>query len=421
MSVTIPEMNGGNPVTFDKQGVNLETSQAPIINDELFEPEKSNAKLLEVQNKGSLAAKVKLRFDVTDSGLQDALWFDFIQVQNDGTTTGSFSRSPMNQLSALADAVEVELGKKETVRFVLVYGMNEEAGNEYQGKTFTADVTIHAKQNTVEQDGFGSDQYDKDAEFGYVKVTSETNLINTVKQLRAGEKVKIETTKDMNITETLVVPENTEVLINAKNNVIEIGDDSDSNRATLFNKGTMTIENCRIINNDTGNISENENNSAIYSTGNLMLKSCEILNKAGINGTYCVTINDGNATLNNCNINATRGGLAIENDATVHMTGGSITVAYYYPVYVYGNGHSVCTDVTFVKIPKLDTQEGTGGNALIFNAFDEENYGDKGSLIFNNCKFKSTREDGSSLEIYNNFKGLTFNDCSFENVTNLPQ
>ncbi len=189
-SVTISGINNNGAVTFEATGENLETSTTPIISEELFEPGKSNAKLLEVQNKGSLAAKVKLSFDVTDGGLQKALWFDFVQVDEKGQATGSFTKRPMGELTALAEGVEVPLASNQSVRFVMIYGMSEDAGNEYQGKTFTADVTIHAKQNTVEKDGFGSDQYDKNAQYdGYASTQEEFK--DLLAQAEPGDKIAV--------------------------------------------------------------------------------------------------------------------------------------------------------------------------------------------------------------------------------------
>ena len=157
---TIPGVNNGNAFGFKDQGTNLKGENVPaIIDEKLWEPGVSNAKLLTVTNTGSLATNVQVKFDVKDGGLMNALWFDFINVEN-----GQFTKRPMSQLAALGDATTVTLEAKESVSFILVYGMDEEAGNEYQGKDFSADVKIIATQATVEKDGFGNPNYDKDAD-----------------------------------------------------------------------------------------------------------------------------------------------------------------------------------------------------------------------------------------------------------------
>ena len=167
---TIDGVNNGQPFTFEKDGQNLQAQNCPaIINETTWEPGISNAKLLTVTNSGDLATKVKLEFDVTDEGLMNALWFDFIQVDQN-VVTGQFVRRPMSELTTLAEQTEVSLNAGQSVSFILVYGMDEDAGNEYQGKTFSADVSILATQNTVEQDGFGNNNYDSDAVYKQVTV-----------------------------------------------------------------------------------------------------------------------------------------------------------------------------------------------------------------------------------------------------------
>lgn len=131
-----------------------------IISEELWEPGKSNAKLLKVSNNGNLAAKVKLNFSITDGGLAEALWFDFVQVK-DGQVQGQFTKRPMKSIGDLAKNHEVKLQANENVQYVLVYGMKEEADNTYQGKNFSLDVTINATQLNSEEDGFGNPDYDK--------------------------------------------------------------------------------------------------------------------------------------------------------------------------------------------------------------------------------------------------------------------
>ena len=161
---TIKEVNGGEPFGFGEKK-DIEEAQTSIISEELWEPGKSNAKLLTVTNKGDLAAKIKLQFEVTDAGLTGALWYDFVQVTNDNLS-GSFTRRPMITLNNLASSMDdTVLEAGESLQFILVYGMNEDAGNEYQGKSFEANVTILGTQATVETDGFNNNQYDKEATY----------------------------------------------------------------------------------------------------------------------------------------------------------------------------------------------------------------------------------------------------------------
>ena len=164
-SFTITDVNNSMEFTFeaDAQAQDLkEENCPPIISDDLWEPGKSNAKLLKVENAGTLAVKIKLDFE-TAGDLTDALWFDFIQVKS-GEVTGSFTKRPMSTLSTFAENLELPIiAKGDALEFILVYGMYEEAGNEYKETDFTANVSILATQYTYEKDGFGSNTYDENA------------------------------------------------------------------------------------------------------------------------------------------------------------------------------------------------------------------------------------------------------------------
>lgn len=190
---------------------------------------------------------------------------------------------------------------------------------------------------------------------------------------------------------------------------------------TVLNRGNLTIKNGKITNLNTE--SEFGNPAVASVSGNLNLENCTISNKAGISGSYCVQIEGGTATLTDCTINGDRGGLAVQESGQVIVQGGTFTAAYYYPLYVYGNGHSTFTDTKFVKVPKLDTQTGNGGNYLIYNGINPV-YGDTGTVTFNSCVFESTRDSGSKLEVYDAdsqaFYHLTFNNCTYTNVTGTP-
>ncbi len=161
---TVAGFNGDAAFGFGA-AQNLE-SAGPMISAQNWEPGTSDAKLLSVKNTGTLAAKINLRFTVTDGGLADALWFDFVQVSADNAVTGTFTRRPMSTLAAFAEGIEIPLaGAGYEVRFLFLYGMNEGAGNAYQNASFEVSVTVLAKQMSAEVDGFGDTIYDKDAEY----------------------------------------------------------------------------------------------------------------------------------------------------------------------------------------------------------------------------------------------------------------
>ena len=80
--ITVPDgVIAGNTLIFGAaEDIEAEGAK-PVISESNWEPGQRNAKLLTVANSGSLAAKIKLEFNVTNGELTDALWFDFIQVK----------------------------------------------------------------------------------------------------------------------------------------------------------------------------------------------------------------------------------------------------------------------------------------------------------------------------------------------------
>ena len=141
---------------FAKEGTDFEGSNA-FISDTLFEPGKTYVRQLRIKNDGSLAAKVKLQFDITDNSLSDALWFAVLDIKE------ANGRQRVSTINETLDSIELSLTPNNFEDLVFVFGMDEEAGNEYMNKSFAASLSIYATQYTYEEDGFGSDQYDKDA------------------------------------------------------------------------------------------------------------------------------------------------------------------------------------------------------------------------------------------------------------------
>lgn len=153
-----------------------------IIKEAAFAPGEWNAKLLTVKNTGDLAAVVTLDFVITDDGLTEALWYDFVGVSG-GAVTGEFDKRPMNTLATYSEGREYPVEAKGEISFIFLYGMNEEAGNDYQGESFGVDAYILARQAT--------DGAEYEAMFTYAASAEDVqNAIN------AGEKVYI--TQDLN-------------------------------------------------------------------------------------------------------------------------------------------------------------------------------------------------------------------------------
>lgn len=123
------------------------TGSNAIISESSWEPGSSNAKLLTVTNAGDINLKIKLYFDITDgSELTGALWYDFMQIEN-GAISGQFTQREMSTIEALGQATPaIEIKPAESVSFILVYGMNTSADNQYQEKSFECSVKVYATQ-----------------------------------------------------------------------------------------------------------------------------------------------------------------------------------------------------------------------------------------------------------------------------------
>ena len=159
----------------------------PLFTETTWEPGQYGAILIRVSSYDStLAEKVSLDFTITDNGknLADALWYKLHAVQ---TVSASYQGAMLDALefkdhrpASEADGVttmsKIEEDATEPLTlypdyhqgqyayYVLEYGMYTSAGNEYQGGSFGLDFSVNATQAPYEEDGFGSDQYDKDAD-----------------------------------------------------------------------------------------------------------------------------------------------------------------------------------------------------------------------------------------------------------------
>ena len=183
-----------------------EAQFAQNSNETLWEPGKTQIVYLGVQNKGSLALKYNILLDVTDNGLAGALEYavldgaradDLAGVTDwealkamEGAQTGDIKAgrtiaAPNGCLDEIANDT-----KDETDYFALAVHMKEDAGNEYQGKDITIDVTVVATQATAEEDGFGNDQYDADAEYPVVATDTDA-LTEIIQSASADEPVTV--------------------------------------------------------------------------------------------------------------------------------------------------------------------------------------------------------------------------------------
>ncbi|WP_165247781.1 TasA family protein [Adlercreutzia sp. ZJ141] len=402
----IDGVNGGVAFGFGN-AVDI-TTPGPIIAEEKWEPGATNAKLLTVTNKGNLAAQVKLQFDIKDEGLQDALWFDFVQVKN-GQATGQFTQRPMNTLNTFASGLELPVGPSNegvaadadfpnSVSFILVYGMYEEADNNYQGKSFSADVTILATQYTYEADGFGNNQYDKEAKYP-VPVSDNSELKEA---LAAGESVCL--TQDVSITETLNISSNAEDPISIDLNGKKLSTPAESNIDGVvdIHSGTVSILNGTIESN-----SSQETSSALYAGGSSKVTVDKCVITSTKNKTYAVVTNG-----------------AHSKEATITITDSKIIAGSddnnkgyvgYFPAGTITLKNCTATGHIFISGGTVNIDGGTY-TATGFSKQDKIWYAEDSATYIKNLPSGSACNFGDSILIYDNRDGYTLSGVSIKNV-----
>ena len=169
---------GGSGDIF-KEGANANDSTAT-----LWEPGKTQVVYLAVANLGNLALKYNIVLNVTDEDTTDAVnlgdVLEFAVVDYGKTAPATridawdASAAVPTLGSLLVDGKVVaapngQLEVGESDYFALAVHMQEEAGNEYQGKSISIDVTVVATQLNAEEDSFGKD-YDEDAVYPVASV-----------------------------------------------------------------------------------------------------------------------------------------------------------------------------------------------------------------------------------------------------------
>ena len=410
MSVTIDGVNGGEAITFSSARQDLNKNDPPpIINESNWEPGQSSAKLLQVQNAGTLNAKVGIEFSVSGE-LTDALWFDFIQVDpssvtdgvagGTGSVIGTFTQREMNTLATFAQNLELTLeaandGAADSIFFVFVYGMKTTAGNEYQNTSFTADVTVFATQATGEEDGFGNPDYDADA--GNFTLTPGEGESLTQNDLAAA--LNDPNNKSVSLGADMTISESTNIYTDS---VLDLGEKTITSEKTLYfgrNNGYQTAPITATIKNGTYSPTNNGGRIRVEGGSTLTMENVTFTNDNSSTVTVqAIQGHNNDPSLKNTYIFI---GCTFDN-AYVAFDGSS------------GNGYEI--DVRFVDCMFTFDGLGNGGAAV---SIDDYYYG---SAVFEDCTFTVTGKGNGTAAIdiktYPNYIGentinVTLSDITF--------
>lgn len=244
----------------------------PLITDTKWEPGQYNAVVLKVSNYGAtLAADVDIDFSITEEekNLADALWYKLTPIgAEDGVISAHVNTAvpesklsfvdPQNRPASEADGVitmsKIEDDATEPQRvytdyhqgqyayYLLEYGMYTSAGNGYMGGSFNMTVTVKAKQAPVEEDGFGSSNYDADAVFPTV---SGKDLVSG---LQNGGLVSV--TEDLIWDEAATIASDTQSVLNLESGkTVTVTKDG---IADLYGNAQLTIQGTGKLNQDMG-------------------------------------------------------------------------------------------------------------------------------------------------------------------------
>ena len=227
----------------------------------LWEPGKTQVAYLAVRNAGNLALKYNIVLNIEDKGLASALQYVIVpqgkltgenQTFTDTVAAWSEIGSGAEQLKAgtviaaekgcLDEIAHDSANVNETEYFALVLHMDENAGNEYQGKAVNIDLKVIATQATAEFDSNGND-YDKDAVFPAKVVTASTfdELKQAINGTNAGDTIKL--MADVSSTSALSIQKELTIDLNGKNLT-----GTNRNTITLAAGADLTIEDSSIEN-----------------------------------------------------------------------------------------------------------------------------------------------------------------------------
>ncbi len=158
-----------------------EGTTANKTNATLWEPGATHVAYLAVRNLGNLALKYNIVLNVTDEDATDAVNLadvlevavvNFDEAPTDAerivawdanATAPTISSLFVGTSNVILAAPNGKLeNTNDTDYFAIAVHMQEEAGNEYQGKSICIDIAVNATQLNAEEDAFGKD-YDEPA------------------------------------------------------------------------------------------------------------------------------------------------------------------------------------------------------------------------------------------------------------------
>ena len=244
------------------------TDETPaLFGNQKWEPGYSYGYDFCVMNKGTLAfdwelTVVNLKMDEKTAKIADVLEVYTSGYTNDGP-------EKLEYVDTLANLVNNNGGviRKGQVwkpgngnYFSVVIKMKEDADNDYQGANVTFDVVLRAKQAAVEEDGFGSSDYDANATYS---VTSQEEMQDAIDRAEDGAIIAL--ANDLTVDDSVVFQFNTAkaVTIDLSGNTITYNNPANAGALVYARNGAdVTLQNGTInMDNPYYGLLVNENSS----------------------------------------------------------------------------------------------------------------------------------------------------------------
>ncbi len=129
--------------------MSLNESHAPLISSTAWEAGETRVKYLEIRNRGTEAAKIRLNFTVSDASAIDAFWYTFEELDASWSPrSGQTTVRPMDTLESLGEIYAFTVRPQDVLRLRLEYGVRESVEPTQEALPFVADVSVSAVRDT---------------------------------------------------------------------------------------------------------------------------------------------------------------------------------------------------------------------------------------------------------------------------------
>ena len=340
---------GGEGDIFKEAGVAQDSTET------LWEPGKTQIVYLGVKNLGTLALKyniwirsvslddeVKLT-DAFEYAIIDGLDYAAAQAQLGSVSSWEAVKAVQDVQTGTVTEGDYKvadngfLDENETDYFVLAIHMKEEAGNEYQNKSFVFDVCVVAGQATAEEDSFDN-LYDDESEYGDYVVYSSAQLAGVIAHVNnspSEKRVNIAMGDDfVYANEPINITNGKIVKLDLAGHNLTVDNSQRVNGINISDGATLTLTNSKDTGTKTGSYAISVLNDVDGQTTTLNIKDVTVnvhadqkdsIYAVAESGDAVINIEDG-AVINITGADKKTSAVKVDSGATVNMNGGTVNV-----------------------------------------------------------------------------------------------